>query len=82
MMRMRLFLVCLPCLCYTGKLSPSTSAGRRSTGITTSGAARTWHGEIGRIEIAVMENGGSISVVPVGGTTTQVEKPLKFMRHQ
>jgi uncharacterized membrane protein YcaP (DUF421 family) len=39
-------------------------------------------GEIGEVEMAVLEIDGSISVVPVGSTTTRTKKPLKFLRHQ
>jgi uncharacterized membrane protein YcaP (DUF421 family) len=47
-------------------------------------AALREHGvaEISGVEMAVLEIDGSISVVPVGGTTTRVKKPLKFLRHQ
>jgi uncharacterized membrane protein YcaP (DUF421 family) len=38
--------------------------------------------EIGRVEMAVLEIDGSISVIPVGGTTTRMKKPLKYLRHQ
>ena len=38
--------------------------------------------EISDVEMAVLEIDGSISVVPVGGTTTRTKKPLKFLRHQ
>jgi uncharacterized membrane protein YcaP (DUF421 family) len=38
--------------------------------------------EISGVEMAVLEIDGSISVVPAGGTTTRVKKPLKFLRHQ
>jgi uncharacterized membrane protein YcaP (DUF421 family) len=38
--------------------------------------------EISGVEMAVLEIDGSISVVPVGETTTRVKKPLKFLRHQ
>jgi len=38
--------------------------------------------EISGVEMAVLEIDGSISVVPVGGTTTRVKKPLKFLRRQ
>jgi len=38
--------------------------------------------EISEVEMAVLEIDGSISVVPVGGTTTCTKKPLKFLRHQ
>jgi uncharacterized membrane protein YcaP (DUF421 family) len=38
--------------------------------------------EISEVEMAVLEIDGSISVVPVGGTTTRTKKPLKFLRHQ
>jgi uncharacterized membrane protein YcaP (DUF421 family) len=47
-------------------------------------AALREHGvaEISGVEMAVLEIDGSISVVPVGGATTRVKKPLKFLRHQ
>jgi uncharacterized membrane protein YcaP (DUF421 family) len=47
-------------------------------------AALREHGvsEINGVEMAVLEIDGSISVVPVGGTTTRTKKPLKFLRHQ
>jgi uncharacterized membrane protein YcaP (DUF421 family) len=47
-------------------------------------AALREHGvdEISQVEMAVLEIDGSISVVPAGGTTTRVKKPLKFLRHQ
>ena len=47
-------------------------------------AALREHGvsEIGEVEMAVLEIDGSISVVPVDGTTTRTKKPLKFLRHQ
>ena len=38
--------------------------------------------EISEVEMAVLEIDGSISVIPVGGTTTRTKKPLKFLRHQ
>ena len=38
--------------------------------------------EMSGVEMAVLEIDGSISVVPVGETTTRVKKPLKFLRHQ
>jgi uncharacterized membrane protein YcaP (DUF421 family) len=38
--------------------------------------------EISGVEMAVLEIDGSISVVPIGETTTRVKKPLKFLRHQ
>jgi uncharacterized membrane protein YcaP (DUF421 family) len=31
---------------------------------------------------AVLEINGSISVVPMGGTTTRTRKSMKFLRHQ
>lgn len=37
---------------------------------------------ISEVEMCVLEIDGSISVVPVGGSTTRVRKPLKFLRHQ
>ena len=46
-------------------------------------AALREHGvaEVSEVEMAVLEIDGSISVVPVGETTTRVKKPLKFLRH-
>jgi uncharacterized membrane protein YcaP (DUF421 family) len=45
-------------------------------------AALREHGvsEISGVEMAVLEIDGSISVVPAGGITTQVKRPLKFLR--
>ncbi len=34
------------------------------------------------VEMAVLEIDGSISVVPTGGTTKRVKRPIKFLRHQ
>jgi uncharacterized membrane protein YcaP (DUF421 family) len=34
------------------------------------------------VEMAVLEIDGSISVVPIGGTTKHVKRPLKHLRHQ
>ncbi len=47
-------------------------------------AALREHGvaELSGVEMAVLEIDGSISVVPVGESTTRVRKPLKFLRHQ
>jgi uncharacterized membrane protein YcaP (DUF421 family) len=47
-------------------------------------AALREHGvdKIAEVEMAVLEIDGSISVVPSGGITTRVKKPLKFLRHQ
>ena len=47
-------------------------------------AALREHGvdKISEVEMAVLEIDGSISVVPTGGITTRVKKPLKFLRHQ
>lgn len=47
-------------------------------------AALREHGvtEISAVEMAVLEIDGSISVVPVGASTSRVKKPLKFLRHQ
>lgn len=47
-------------------------------------AALREHGvaEISGVEMAVLEIDGSISVVPKGGTTTRMKKPMKFLRHQ
>jgi uncharacterized membrane protein YcaP (DUF421 family) len=47
-------------------------------------AALREHGvaEISEVEMAVLEIDGSISVVPIGGSTTRTKKPLKFLYHQ
>jgi len=48
-------------------------------------AALREHGvaELSDVEMAVLEIDGSISVVPVGSTTTHVKRPpLKYLRHQ
>jgi uncharacterized membrane protein YcaP (DUF421 family) len=47
-------------------------------------AALREHGveKISDVEMAVLEIDGSISVVPPGGISTRVKKPLKFLRHQ
>ena len=48
-------------------------------------AALREHGlaELSDVEMAVLEIDGSISVVPVGGTTKLVKRPpLKYLRHQ
>ncbi len=34
------------------------------------------------VEMAVLEIDGSISVVPVSGTTKRVKRPVKYLRHQ
>jgi uncharacterized membrane protein YcaP (DUF421 family) len=34
------------------------------------------------VEMAVLEIYGSISVVPVGGTTKRVKRPVKYLLHQ
>jgi uncharacterized membrane protein YcaP (DUF421 family) len=40
-------------------------------------------GDLSEVEMAVLEIDGSISVVPVGGTTKHVKRPpLKYLRHQ
>jgi len=38
--------------------------------------------EVGDVEMAVLEIDGSISVVPVGASTSRLKKPIKFLRHQ
>lgn len=38
--------------------------------------------KMGDVEMAVLEIDGSISVVPTGGMTKRVKRPLKFLRHQ
>ncbi|MDH4138455.1 MAG: DUF421 domain-containing protein [Anaerolineae bacterium] len=47
-------------------------------------AALREHGvaDLSGVEIAVLEIDGSISVVPAGGTTKHVKRPLKYLRHQ
>jgi uncharacterized membrane protein YcaP (DUF421 family) len=48
-------------------------------------AAMREHGvaDLREVEMAVLEIDGSISVVPVGGTTKHVKRPpLKYLRHQ
>jgi uncharacterized membrane protein YcaP (DUF421 family) len=51
----------------------------------TLGASLREHGvvDLSDVEMAVLEIEGSISVVPVGGTTKHVKRPaLKYLRHQ
>jgi uncharacterized membrane protein YcaP (DUF421 family) len=47
-------------------------------------AALREHGvnDLNDVEMAVLEIDGSISVVPVGGVTRHVKRPLKYLRHQ
>lgn len=47
-------------------------------------AALREHGvkDLADVEMAVLEIDGSISVVPVGGMTKRVKRPMKFLRHQ
>lgn len=47
-------------------------------------AALREHGvaDLGDVEMAVLEIDGSISVVPAGGTTKRVKRPVKYLRHQ
>jgi uncharacterized membrane protein YcaP (DUF421 family) len=47
-------------------------------------AALREHGvaDLGDVEMAVLEIDGSISVVPAGGTTARVKRPIKYLRHQ
>ena len=47
-------------------------------------AALREHGvaSIRDVEMAVLEIDGSISVIPAGGGTKRVRRPLKFLRHQ
>lgn len=47
-------------------------------------AALREHGvaDLSEVEMAVLEIDGSISVVPAGGTTKHVKRPLKYLRHQ
>jgi uncharacterized membrane protein YcaP (DUF421 family) len=37
--------------------------------------------EVSEVEMAVLEIDGSISVVPAGGTTKRVKRPVKVLRH-
>jgi len=47
-------------------------------------AALREHGvaDLSEVEMAVLEIDGSISVVPAGGTTKRVKRPVKVLRHQ
>jgi uncharacterized membrane protein YcaP (DUF421 family) len=47
-------------------------------------AALREHGvaNLSGVEMAVLEIDGSISVVPAGGTTKRVKRPIKYLRHQ
>jgi len=47
-------------------------------------AALREHGikDLDDVEMAVLEIDGSISVVPVGGVTRHVKRPVKYLRHQ
>ena len=47
-------------------------------------AALREHGvaDLSDVEMAVLEIDGSISVVPAGGTTRRVKRPVKYLRHQ
>jgi uncharacterized membrane protein YcaP (DUF421 family) len=47
-------------------------------------AALREHGvaDLAGVEMAALEIDGSISVVPAGGTTTHVKRPVKYLRHQ
>jgi uncharacterized membrane protein YcaP (DUF421 family) len=47
-------------------------------------AALREHGvaDLSDVEMAVLEIDGSISVVPAGGQTKHVKRPLKYLRHQ
>ena len=47
-------------------------------------AALREHGvaDLSGVEMAVLEIDGSISVVPAGGTTKRVKRPVKYLRHQ
>jgi uncharacterized membrane protein YcaP (DUF421 family) len=57
---------------------------RESIDQETLKAALREHGvnDLSDVEMAVLEIDGSISVVPTGGTTKHVKRPLKFLRHQ
>ena len=47
-------------------------------------AALREHGvaDLSDVEMAVLEIDGSISVVPAGGTTKHVKRPVEYLRHQ
>jgi uncharacterized membrane protein YcaP (DUF421 family) len=47
-------------------------------------AALREHGvsEVRDVEMAVLEIDGSISVVPSGGTTSHVKRPVRYLKHQ
>jgi uncharacterized membrane protein YcaP (DUF421 family) len=47
-------------------------------------AALREHGvsEVRDVEMAVLEIDGSISVVPSGGATTHVKRPVRYLKHQ
>lgn len=47
-------------------------------------AALREHGvaDLSNVEVVVLEIDGSISVVPAGGTTKRVKRPVKYLRHQ
>jgi len=47
-------------------------------------AALREHGvaDLSEVEMAVLEIDGSISVVPTGGTTKRVKRPMKYLWHQ
>jgi len=38
--------------------------------------------DLSQVEMAVLEIDGSISVIPSGGKTMRVKRPLKYLRHQ
>jgi len=38
--------------------------------------------DLSEVEMAVLEIDGSISVIPSGGKTMRVKRPLKYLRHQ
>jgi uncharacterized membrane protein YcaP (DUF421 family) len=38
--------------------------------------------DLNDVEMAVLEIDGSISVVPAGGTSKRVKRPVKYLRHQ
>jgi len=57
---------------------------REGLDLATLQAACREHGiaDVDEVEMAVLEIDGSISVVPVGGTTRHVKRPLKYLRRQ
>ena len=57
---------------------------REGLDLETLEAALREHGvaDLGEVEMAVLEIDGSISVVPSGGVSHQVKRPMKYLRRQ